>query len=147
MNNYPSWWDTDITVYNKLVDANHQVTWQSTHLTNCFWQYVENKVTIGETILKTNGTICRIPKNDAFKERAEWVQLSPTERANFFTLSPEDIIVRGNVTDTIDEYTSGSRSSDLLKKYKSLQGCMVIDQCSVNTGIGRGNEHYYIRGV
>ena len=65
---------------------------------------------------------------------------------NYFTLGTGDIIVRDEVDDEIDEYTAGTRSTDLLKKYKSLQGCMEIRVWTNNTGGGRGNEHYFASG-
>ena len=65
---------------------------------------------------------------------------------DYFTLGTGDIIVKGAVTDEIDEYTSGKRSSDFIKKYKALQGCMEIQHFSIDTGIGRCAEHYYVTG-
>ena len=55
--------------------------------------------------------------------------------------------MKGEVTDEIDEYASGFRSSDILTKYKKRGECMVIDRCAVNVGPGRGLEHYYVKGV
>ena len=81
----------------------------------------------------------------AYLETYQWNAL--TDKSEHFTLSPGDIIVKGEVTDEVNEYVSGQRSSDFLAKYKKLQGCMVIEQCAVNAGPGRGLEHYYVRGV
>lgn len=148
MNNYPSWWDQSITVFNKFEHPDtHVITWYKTQLTDCFWKYTENKLTVGETAIETSVTLCRVPVNSAFLERHEWESLPAHKRSAYFTFGTGDIVVRGAVDDTIDEYEKGKRSSDLLSKYKKLQGCMVIQQCAVNTGIGRGNEHYLIRGV
>ena len=36
---------------------------------------------------------------------------------------------------------------DLKAKYKALQGCLEIQEWSNNTGGGRGNEHYFVRGI
>ena len=148
VNNYPEWWNHTITVYNKYEDPQTRViTWHKVVLHNCFWQESEDKLSVGETIIKTNSTKCRIPVNTNFKEKFEWEQLSAIDKAKYFTFGIDDIIVRGEVSDTIDEYSSGKRSSDLLNKYKKLQGCMVINKCSINTGTGRGCEHYYVKGV
>ena len=129
MNSYPIWWDTDLTIYNKFTDPQTQlIKWYRTVLTNCFWKYVGDKVSVGNTVLETNDIICRIPQNDKFKEKYEWLNTPNDLMTNYFTLSNGDIIVKGNVADEIDEYKSGKRSTDLIAKYKELQGCMEIQQ-------------------
>lgn len=147
MNNYPSWWNTTITVYNKFVDVQTQViTWYRTVIDGCFWKDTGNKVTINNVVLETNNIICRIRKDDKFLERYEWEALPNDLMNNYFTLSPGDIIVKGSVNDIINEYVSGKRATDLLKKYKAVFGCMEVQAMSNNTGGGRGNEHYYVIG-
>jgi hypothetical protein len=148
MNKYPEWWEQTVTVYNKFEDPQTRViTWHKTILENCFWKNTGNKITLGETVIDTNETICRIPKNDMFLENYLWVALPNDEMSNYFTLSNGDILVRGSVEEDINEYQSGHRSSDFLIKYKKLQGCMVVDKVAINTGKGRGDEHYYASGV
>ena len=148
MNNYAPWWDTTVTIYNRYIDPiTNIVSWFKTTVANCFWKYTGDKVTVGETILETNNIICRIPKNDKFMESYLWVQLPNDEMANYFTLGQGDIIVRGEVADNIDEYRAGYRSSDFIAKYKTLQGCMEVEEVAINVGAGRGNEHYYVKGV
>lgn len=148
MNNYPSWWDTTITVYNKYTDPQTQlVTWYRYVITGAFWKDSGNKITIGKTVLETDDIICRIRKNPLFKEKHEWIKVSNDLMGKYFTLSPGDIIVKGEVDDVINEYASGYRSSDLKKKYKGLQGCLEIQTWSDNTGGGRGNEHYFVKGI
>ena len=66
-------------------------------------------------------------------------------RARYFTLAVGDIVVLGNIKDTIDEYTEGQRSSDLLNKYKRMGECFVIERCTINNTAGL--QHYYVRGV
>jgi len=147
-NVYPSWWNQTITVFNKYEHPDTRViTWYKTILTGCFWKYTTNKITMGDTTLETNVTLCRVPVNPMFKERYEWEKLTANVRGNFFTFGPGDIIVKGEVADTVNEYEAGKRSSDLMKKYKRLQGCMLIEACSINTGGGRGSEHYLVRGT
>lgn len=147
MSDYPIWWDTTITIYNKYEDSQTQVTqWFRRVLPNCFWKYSGDKIAVGTVVLDTKSVICRIPKNPLFLERYEWQQLPNDQMSEYFTVGLGDIIVKGEVFDEIDEYTSGSRSSDLLEKYKNLQGCMEIEDFSVNVGLGRNNEHYLARG-
>ena len=148
MNNYPSWWDTTITIYNRYEDTQtNLVTWYRHVVTGAFWKYSGNKVVVGNTVLETKDIICRIRKDDSFLERHEWIQIPNDKMANYFTLGQGDIIVKGEVEDTINEYASGTRSSDLKKKYKALQGCLEVQQWSNNTGGGRGNEHYFVKGI
>ena len=145
---YPPWWETSLTIYNKYEDKLTQVvTWYRNVVTGCFWKYTGNKVLIGDTLLETTSTICRIPYSEKFMEKYLWEQLPNDTMQDYFTLGPADIIVKGEVTDTIDEYTKGSRSSDLLSKYKELQGCIVIDEVAINTGTARCSEHYFVKGT
>ena len=146
MSNYPEWWNTTITVYNKYEDTtSRQITWYRTVLRNCFWKYTGNKIVVGETTLDTNTTICRVPANTAFLERYLWNDAQ--DKSKYFTLGTGDIIIKGEVADEINEYASGFRSSDILTKYKKRGECMVIEQCVVSAGFGRDLEHYYVKGV
>lgn len=146
MSKYPEWWNTTVTVYNKYEDpATRQVTWHKTVLHDCFWKYTGNKIVVGETTIETDTTLCRIPKSTAFLERHIWN--ATEDKTKYFTLGTGDIIIKGEVADEINEYASGNRSSDILTKYKKLQGCMVIDKCAINTGPGIGVEHYYVKGM
>lgn len=147
MSDYPIWWDTTITIYNKYEDSQtHVVLWFRHVLRNCFWKYTGDKVSVGTVVLDTKSVVCRIPKDAQFLEKYEWQRLPNDQMADYFTIGLGDIIVKGEVTDEIDEYTAGNRSSDLLEKYKNLQGCMEIEDFSINTGLGRNNEHYLTRG-
>lgn len=147
-NNYPSWWNQTITVYNRYEDpTTRQVSWYRTVLHDCFWKYSDEKLIVGSTRIETSQTICRIPINPKYKERYEWEQLIASGDSSYFTFGPGDILIKGEVSDTIDEYISGQRSTDLIARYKKLQGCMSVDYCIDNTGGGRGNEHYRVKGI
>lgn len=144
---YPLWWDSTITVYNKFEDSQtHIIRWFRTVVTDCFWKYSGSRVSVGDVTLDSKSVLCRIPKSENFMDKGSWIALPNDLMSGYFTLGQGDIIVHGEVTDEIDEYTSGSRSTDLLEKYRSLQGCMEVEEFAVNTGIGRNNEHYFARG-
>ena len=148
MSKYPVWWDTTVTIYNKFIDPLTQVvTWYKSIVDNTFWKYIHDKVTIGDTVLESNRIICRIRENDEYKDKYLWNKLDAKDKASFFTLGQGDIIIKGGVEDTVDEYLSGHRSTDLIKKYKELQGCLEIQVVHDNTGIGRGLPHYLAQGV
>lgn len=148
MNNYPSWWNTTITLFNKYENPLTQViTWYKTTITGCFWKNVHEKVKIGEVTLETDSVICRIRKDARFVDAETWLALPADTKANFFTLGFHDIAVNGAVDDVINEYQPGYRSTELLAKYKRLQKCLEVEQFTDNTGGGRGNEHYFIKGL
>lgn len=148
MTSYPKWWDTTLTIFNKYQDpSSDAVTWFKFTVPGCFWKYTGNKVTIGETVLESNTSICRIPQNDAYLERYLWEGLSDEEKAQHFTLGIGDIIIKGGADEVIDEYTDGKRSTDILDKYKGLQGCIVIEAFAENVGGGRNHPHYYVSGI
>ena len=144
---YPMWWDSTVTIYNKATDPTTQVvTWYKRKLTDCFWSLQGTKVTIGEVTLDSKSVLCRIPKDPLFLEKADWIALPNDQKSSHFTIGQGDIIVEGEVSDEINEYQTGHRSTDLLSKYREYQQCMEITEYSNNTGIGRNNEHYLARG-
>lgn len=145
---YPIWWETTVTVYNKYEDTQtHLIRWYRTVITDCFWKYTGDKVSIGNVVLDTKSVTCRIPQDTRFLERYQWVEVPNDQKGTYFTLGQGDIIVKGEVTEEIDEYTSGRRSSDFVAKYKNLQGCMEIEEYAISVGAGRNNPHYFARGI
>lgn len=146
MNNFPAWWDASVTVYNKYETSNGRVQWFRKQLSNVFWKLTGQKIIVGETVLDSDAVICRVPKNDAFRDKVTWDALSDLQKADTFTFAPGDIVVYGSVSDTVDEYTNGQRSSDLMAKYK-VSGVMLVEKINVDVGAGRGQEHYYVRGT
>lgn len=147
-NVYPIWWSNTITIFNKYENPQTQlIKWYKTIVNGAYWKNIGNKIMIDDVTLETNNIICRIRKDDRFLEKYEWVKKPNDEMANYFTLGKGDIIVKGEVDDIIDEYTSGKRATDIIAKYKDLQGCMEIDKVTIDSGIGLGNEHYYVKGV
>lgn len=144
---FAQWWDTTITIYNKFTDAQTQVThWFKQVVTDCFWQLSGSTVRIDEVTLDSKSIVCRIPKDDRFLEKQDWIKLPNDQMNQYFTLATGDIIVKGICDENIDEYTSGHRSTDLLNKYREYQACMEITEFSNNSGVGRNNEHYLTRG-
>lgn len=148
MNHYPSWWDDTVTLYNKYIDKSSNKTYYYRHvLENCFYKHTVEKLTINNTTISSNVSICRIRVNDAFIDKRAWNELPESDKSELFTLSAGDIIVAGDVDFEIDEYTKGQRSSDLINEYKEWPGCFTVETVNINVGGGRGNEHYYARGT
>ena len=148
MSNYPEWWNTTITIFNKYEDTlTRQITWFKHVVDGVFWKDVSDKVELGGATLETNKIICRVREDASFKEKYLWVQEPNDKKADYFTLGQGDIIVKYSVDDSIDEYEEGHRSTDIIAKYKALQGCMEVDKVSVNVGGGRNNPHYRVEGI
>ena len=144
---YPIWWEDTITIYNKFEDAQtNVVSWFKTVIDDCFWQLTGTEVNIGDTALNGKSIVCRIPKDDRYKDKSEWIKIPNDQMKNYFTLGQGDIIVKGNCDFVINEYQEGQRSTDLLAQYQEYQQCFSISQYSDNTGLGRNNEHYLARG-
>lgn len=148
MMNNPQWWDSTITVFNKFVDPiTNIVRWYKTVLLNCFWKRTVEKMTVGNTIIETDTVICRIPENANFRLKYDWLKIPNDQMNNYFTLGIGDIIINGSIDDDINEYTSGSRSTDILQKYADL-GVMTIESVRINTKSGVVfNRHYLAKGV
>lgn len=147
MANYAPWWETTVTIFNRYEDKQtDRVKWFKHVVHGTFWKNVGNKITVGEVTIDGSNVICRIREDAKFKEPYEWQKVPNDEMQNYFTLGRGDIIVKGEVEDIIDEYTAGKRSSDLLEKYKALQGCMRIESVGINTGTARNEPHYYVSG-
>ena len=143
-NAYPSWWSTTITLYNKFTDSETQeVSWKRTVLTNCFLTVSKELATMTSQATQTyrNVMLCRIPKNSKYVDAYTWSTMS--NHSSKFTLQDGDIIVKGKVTDEIDEYTKGSRATDLVEKYKA-KGVFRIGLIQDNSDEIRNLPHYKV---
>lgn len=142
-NIYPEWWCDTVTLYNKYTATSGEVTWYRTVLLGCFWKYVTDYQRVDNATQMTKVLLCRVRKSNKFVESYEWQALG--DKSSRFTFNEGDILIKGKVEDSVDEYTKGQRSSDLLNKYKDR--CAQITECSINVGGGRVNEHYLVRGI
>jgi hypothetical protein len=148
MNVYGEWWNNTITLYNKFTDpTTHKVSWFRTVIPDCYYEHTQNKLTVGQAVIASDVSICRIRVNDAFLNKRAWNELSAEDKAQHFTLSIGDIIVAGEVEFDVDEYAKDHRSSDLVKEFREWPGCFTVESVNINVGGGRGNEHYHARGV
>ena len=101
---FPIWWETTITVYNEFTDSQTQlVSWFKTVITDCFWQLTGTEVRVGDSVLDLKSIVCRIPKDERFLEKQDWVKLPNDQMNEYFTLAPGDIIVKGECDFVIDE--------------------------------------------
>lgn len=143
---YPEWWDKGITVFNKYKDPTTAVvTWFATKLSGCFWKDVGTTMAVGNAIVMSSDIICRIPEQANYLSPFDWYELQ--DKSGSFTLKQGDIIVLGECNDTIDEYTKGQRSTDLLTKYHEIDSCMEIKKVAVDTMTGMILPHYRVTGI
>lgn len=142
-NVYPDWWCDTVTLYNKYEAPNKEVTWYRTVLVGCFWKYTTDYERVDDVTQVTKVLLCRVRKNKKYIDCYEWRELA--DKSSRFTFNEGDILIKGKIEDTIDEYTKGHRASDLLKKYKDR--CAEITESRDNTGGGRVDEHYLVRGI
>ena len=146
MSNYPVWWDTTVTIYNQYTDpVSNKITWFRHVITGCFWKNESIQITLGNTAISANSTICRIRKQDNYLDRYSWAKLPNDQMGNYLTLGRGDILIKGEVEDEIDEYAKGKHANDLLIKYKDLE-YMKAEEFTINVGAGRCEEHYLVRG-
>ena len=146
MNEYPVWWDTTITIYNKYTDPTTQVvSWFRHTIDGCFWDNTPLQTTAGTAQIAENDVLCRIRENPIYKPKMQWNALTTDEKAQFFTLGGGDIVVKGSVDDVITDQRD-HRANDLISKYKDYQGCITIKRYSENVGAGRCMPHYYVVG-
>ena len=147
MNHYGKWWNTTITLYNRFENIDGKIKWYSHVIEGCFYSQQRNKVIVDSTVIEANSSLCRIRISGNFMAKDEWNNLPEADKQYMFTLCPGDIIVGSEVEFEIDEYAKGSRSSDMMKKYREWPGCFIVDSVGINAGGGRGNEHYAARGT
>ena len=146
MSDYPFWWDKTITIYNRIQDTTtSKVTWSSCVLTECFWQYRNNVNYVNNVKMEVKDVICRIPKKENYTPLETWKTL--TEFDGLFTLRNGDVIILGEVSDEVDEYTRGKHMTDVLNKYKEVNRAIQIESFTDDTGVGLCAEHYKILGV
>ena len=144
MNKFPIWWNSTVTLYNRYEDPVTQVvTWYRSILTDCFWKINTNSVYENNNISVTYGNeiICRIPKNENYLNPYLWKRLDAEHRISKFTLQTGDILVNGELTDDINEYVKGQRSTDLVDRYKDL-GVIRIETVADNSDVVRNLPHY-----
>lgn len=121
-----SWWNKKITLYHKSVNAESgMILWTRDAYDHCFW-----KGKLGQTRV-------------ALAEHGEHRVLARIPADNIL-VNTGDIVVLGTVTDTIDEYTDGARSKDLLKRYGDDAFIVELYQC--NAPDETGLTHWRLEG-
>jgi len=137
-------WNKTITLYNKSEDIlTGVVTWNRHVLYNCFVKRTNGETNAGNVRFQTDGTVIRIPEQSNFVPQYEWLSLPNDRMKEAMTLQTGDLIILGAVSDDIDEYTDGQRSTDITAKYAAL-GSVYVSSVNINTDLP--NKHYLVKG-
>lgn len=130
--------NADITIYNKFYDsANDMDKYQSTVVKGVNWQGKRNGTVSDKGLLLADSTLIFIDKLDNYISPKRFLKLSDQERPNYFTLTPGDKIVKGEVNFEITEIKP-FRISDLDGEFDD-----VINIKSVNIL----TDHIEVEGV
>ena len=135
-------WNKTITLYNKSEDIQTGViSWNRHVLYNCFVKRTNSKINVGNVQLQTDNTIIRILEQSNFILPYEWQNLPNDRMKETITLQAGDLIILGDVSDDIDEYTGGQRSTDIIAKY-SVLGSVFVSSVNINADLP--NKHYLV---
>ena len=119
------YWNEVITLFQKNTAPDGTVRWNKSTLEGCFWKNKQNRSRSDGAEFKLTSTVCRIP--------------TPCPAVKI-----GDILVRGAVSDEIDEYAAGRRSTDLMAKYAGK--CFLVGEARDNSAGKPGIKHIYAAG-
>ena len=89
------------------------------------------------TLVSADTHLVRIRASSRYKPPAEWRRLTSDQAADYFTLGKGDVIVKGEVDDSIPDNRS---ASGILSKYPDA---FEVAEAKDNSGPGRFSAHYY----
>ena len=125
----PTFCDT-VTVYHQVKTLNEAtkrnvIEWIRTVFRNCYFGTTTAQALSGTTLSVANGYTVRIPSGKTLD------------------ISPGDIVVRGEVSDIIED-VQDSRATDILNRYKP--NSFTVRAVQDNTKLGHGS-HCKLTGV
>ena len=121
---YSRWWSDTVTVHHKTM-SNGRAVWEPTTYTGAYFRR-PTSTSKNTDYDKQGGTaFCRF-------------------RVPAPTISQGDIVTLGEDTSQINEYVSGSRSSDYLTAHEGA--CFVVDEIRDNTHDNTPCPHLYAGG-
>ena len=130
--------NADITVYNKYYDlSNDTYKYQRTVIKGVNWQGKRNGTVSDKGLLLADSTLIFIDKLDNYISPKRFAKLSNEDREKYFTFTPGDKIVKGEVDFEITGIKP-YRLADLENEFDD-----VIDIKSVNPL----SDHFEVEGV
>ena len=137
-------WNNTITLYNRHTNDQGEVKWYRHIINDCFVKHTKKSVNNGSTRGAVDENIIRIPVQQNYVSPFVWANLTEDKKTEKLTIQSGDLIILGEVSDTIDEYSGGIRSNDIIAKYETL-GSVTVDEIRINTALP--NQHYFVRGI
>lgn len=130
--------NADITIYNRYYDSNSDTDkYQRTVIKDVNWQGKRNGTVSDKGLLLADSTLIFIDKLDNYISPKRFAKLSNEERQNYFTFTPGDKIVKGEIDFEITGIKP-FRIADLESEFDD-----VIDIKSVNPL----SSHFEVEGV
>lgn len=130
--------NADITVYNKYYDlSNDTYKYQRTVIKGVNWQGKRNGTVSDKGLLLADSTLIFIDKLDNYISPKRFAKLSNEDREKYFTFTPGDKIVKGEIDFEITGIKP-YRIADLENEFDD-----VIDIKSVNPL----SDHFEVEGV
>lgn len=134
---FPAFWDSTITLYNKILIDN-KPEWVRHVFHNVFFKSLNEKQMNGNTVFHSTSYIVRIPKNNLYVSTSNY-----SDYENTFTVQTGDMVFFGEVNEIIDETNPDKRSNAVMNRYKGR--CFLIKAFSENIH-NIGLKHYRIEG-
>jgi len=122
--------NSSLTIYNKYYDSDTKLeAYQRFPLSAVEWEdrKASNVIASGGD-QKANQAIIYIPfavGNPYYLKPKAWLALSAEDKASYFTLQIDDILVKGSVSDTVN--TTTFTASDLKAKYDDVLRITSVD--------------------
>ncbi|MDS1004182.1 hypothetical protein P9J83_11840 [Clostridium sporogenes] len=130
--------NADITIYNRYYDFTSDTDkYKRTVIKSVNWQGKRNGSVTDKGLLLADSTLIFISKLDNYISPKRFLKLSDQERPNYFTFTPGDKVVKGEVDFEITG-VSPYRIGDLEKNFDD-----VIDIKSINIL----TDHIEVEGV
>lgn len=137
-------WNKTITIYNKHEDKQTGlIKWYRHIIHDCFFKTTNSRINVGSVSISSDDTIVRIPAQECYIPPFDWNNLPNDIKRQYLTINKGDLIFLDAVSEDIDEYTPGKRSSDLIEKY-NLLGSITVN--SININDFGPLAHYFVRG-
>ena len=140
MNNPIPYWNDTVTLCSKLAGRDSTTkldTWKKTVLHGCFFKQVVQHDISGTTVSVGTSSVCRIPKNPAYKPYHEWKE----DISDGFSISTGDYIFKGELSEDVN-------ADNITSLYNSHKpNAIQIRAVSDNSDFMGLVEHYRVEGV
>lgn len=120
------YWRETVTLFHRTIASNGEVSWSKRYCYNCFIKFANAVEREDGHATQEGYSLCRFS-------------------AVIPNIATGDIVAKGKLTDTIDEYTDGSRSSDFLESHNGTAFSVV--GIRTNDEYGAPLQHTFVEGA